>query len=105
MVGGESNFLKDIADWFVALAGSAFAAAVAGRLAWHTRLVQKGERKFFSWALLLEIPIFLASYILGSAIAAYLGYSNNDTIVNGIVMIVSQSRSGTLVQSRYIGSL
>lgn len=88
MVGGESNFLKDIADWFVALAGSAFAAAVAGRLAWHTRLVQQGERNFLSWELLLELPLVFVGYILGSAVATYLGYSNS-AVVSGIVMVVA----------------
>ena len=88
MAPETTNIFKDAIDWLFALGTSAFAAAVGGRLAWHTRLVQQGERAFLSWELLLELPLVFVGYILGSATAEYLGYANSP-IANGIVMVVA----------------
>lgn len=46
------EFLTAKAGWIVAMA-----MGLVGRLLYHTTLVQRGRRKFFSRALLLELPI------------------------------------------------
>jgi hypothetical protein len=49
---------------------SLLAAALAGRLAWHTRLVQKGERRFFSKEMGFEAAaVLFLFYVAQSAIA------------------------------------
>ena len=69
------NFWGHFSDAISGWMASAWAAAVAGRLAWHTRLVQKGERQFFSKELILELPIVVMTYFIGIGIAAAIGYT------------------------------
>ena len=88
MVPESASVFKEAMDWLVALASSAFAAAIGGRLAWHTRLVQQGERNFISWELALELPLVFVGYVLGTAAADYLGYTNS-MVANAIVMVVA----------------
>lgn len=46
------EFVPEMAKWFLALG-----MGLVGRLLYHTTLVQRGRRKFFSRALALELPI------------------------------------------------
>ncbi|MCW5727262.1 hypothetical protein [Parvibaculum sp.] len=49
---------------------SLLTAALAGRLAWHTRLVQKGERRFFSKEMGFEAAAVLFLFYVAQATIA-----------------------------------
>ncbi len=66
---------------------SALAAAIAGRLAWHTRLVQKGKRRFFSWALVWEAPTVYFTYLVGVGIADHFGWTG--PTAGAVVAVIS----------------
>ncbi|MBX3490916.1 phage holin family protein [Parvibaculum sp.] len=70
-----------------AVLDSALFAAGLGRMIWHVRLCQKGERRFFGLELLAEVPGVLVGFIAGMAIAAYLGLDGR--AAQGLVLIVS----------------
>lgn len=66
--------------------GSLFAAAVAGRLAWHTRLVQKGERRFFGREMAFEaVTVLFLFYVAQSGIAAVAAFFNLPAEVAGAI--------------------
>lgn len=44
-----------------------------GRLMFHARQVQAGRRHFLSWALLWELPVAIATGVIGKGVAEYLG--------------------------------
>lgn len=46
---------------------SLLAAAIAGRLAWHTRLAQKGERRFFGKEMAFEAATVLFLFYVAKA--------------------------------------
>lgn len=69
--GGDHNWW----GYVVGILTSGWAAAVTGRLVWHTRLVQRGDRKFFSRELLYELPIVAFTYLVGAGIADHLGWT------------------------------
>lgn len=83
-------------------ATSAWLAAVAGRMAWHTRLVQKGERRFISKELLFEIPIVFFTYLIGTGIVAYFGW--HGATAGACVSVVSYLGPGGLqvMAQRYV---
>ena len=80
---------------------SAWVAAVAGRLAWHTRLVQKGERRFISKELFFEIPIVFFTYLLGTGAVSYFGWHGQ--IAGAVVSVISYLGPGGLqvIAQRY----
>ena len=57
--------------------GTALFSALIGRLMWHVGQVRKGERAFFSWELLWELPLAVGMAIIGKGLAEYLGVSGN----------------------------
>lgn len=75
-------------------ATSALAAAIVGRLAYHTRMVQQGERAFFSKAMLLEIPIVVFTYVLGTGVADYFGI--HGTTAGAAVAVISYFGPGAI---------
>jgi hypothetical protein len=79
---------KTILDEAVAWLATGWAAAVAGRLAWHSRLAQKGARGFISWELAWEIPTVLFGYYLGLGVATWLGLKAGP-VVNGVILVVA----------------
>ena len=81
-------------DHFTAAMLSGWAAAVAGRLAYHTRMAQTGARTFFSRELLFEIPIVIFTYLIGSGIADHFGWSG--PTANGLVAGISYLGPGGL---------
>ena len=93
------DFLDALTRWGADLFNSMFAslltAALAGRLAWHTRLVQKGERQFFSKEMGYEaIVVVFLFYVSQSAVAALVivaGFSpeNADKLAPGIAALIS----------------
>jgi hypothetical protein len=59
-----------LTDTVNAIFASLLAAALAGRLAWHTRLVQKGERPFFGREMAFEaVTVLFLFYVAQSAVA------------------------------------
>jgi len=81
-------------DHITASLMSGWLAAVAGRLAYHTRMAQKGSRAFFSRELLFEIPIVIFTYLIGSGIADKFGLTG--PTANAIVAGVSYLGPGGL---------
>jgi hypothetical protein len=56
---------------------SLLTAAIAGRLAWHTRLVQKGERRFFGAEMFYEaVTVLFLFYVAQSSIAGAAAFLN-----------------------------
>lgn len=51
---------------------SSFTAALFGRLVWHIRQVQKGERRMWSAELAYELPAVAACYWVANGLVAYL---------------------------------
>lgn len=96
----------DIWQWLTehteAALSSMAAAAIAGRLTWHTRLVQSGARKFFSPALLFEIPVVLFTWRLGIGVADWFGWSG--PVAGAAVAVVSYLGPGGLqaLLQRYV---
>ena len=70
-----------------AVLDSALFASALGRLVWHGRKAQKGERNFFGTELLAEIPGVLVGWIIGMGLAEYLGLDGR--AAQGLVLIVS----------------
>ena len=63
-------------------------AAALGRLVWHLRQVNKGERRFFEpSALGMEFSGVLFGYIAGLGLAAIIGLDGDGA--RGLVLIVS----------------
>lgn len=66
---------------------SAFVAVlcgIIGRLMFHARQVQMGRRAFLSWSLLWELPVAIATGVIGAGVAEYLalaGWQNTACIV------------------------
>lgn len=79
--------LKELWAWIAGFGASAFAAAIGGRLAWHTRLTQKGERQFFSKELLFELPLVYFGFVAGSAVAEWMGFDG--AVATGVVLTIS----------------
>lgn len=88
---GEAVSIRDIVG---GLATSALVAAVVGRLAYHTRMVQQGERKFWSREMLLEIPIVVFTYVLGIGVADYFGFRG--TTAGAVVAVISYFGPGAI---------
>lgn len=77
-------------EFLAALSATAlwtFLYALVGRLLHHVSLVQEGNRRFFSYALLLEFPIALAMGYVGAAMAV--AFDAPPTMVPGIIVGVS----------------
>lgn len=93
------NFLGEIArfigDAVNAMFASLLTAALAGRLAWHTRLVQKGERRFWSKEMGYEaIVVVFLFYVSQSAVvglSVFLGVSEASAsgLAPGLAAIIS----------------
>ncbi|MGE0252011.1 MAG: phage holin family protein [Dongiaceae bacterium] len=52
--------------------GLAIAAAIAGRVARHAQLVQKGLRRFWGLQLALELPVAIFMGFVGNGLAEWL---------------------------------
>jgi len=63
-----SDWVRDLLNGL----GLTFLMATVGRLAWHVRAVQMGQRKFLSLHLLWEFPTALAMGIVADGAADYL---------------------------------
>ena len=60
--------------------------ASLSRLLWHHRLVRRGQRRFWSWELVWEIPTAGLCAIVGGGLASYLGLDSLAThAVVGVV--------------------
>lgn len=61
--------------WRETAVGAALAVALAilGRLMFHARQVQAGRRRFFSVHLAWELPIAIATGLIGKGLADYYG--------------------------------
>ncbi|MGY0794273.1 phage holin family protein [Azospirillum argentinense] len=61
--------------WRETIVGGALAVALAivGRLMFHARQVQAGRRRFFSPHLVWELPVAIATGLIGKGIASYYG--------------------------------
>jgi len=79
--------LKELWAWVAGFGASALAAAMGGRLAWHTRLAQKGERKFFSKELAYELPLVFFGFYVGAAAAKEMGFEGQSAL--GVVAVIS----------------
>ncbi|MFN4229855.1 hypothetical protein [Parvibaculum sp.] len=75
--GFVAEVFRVLNDTVNAIFASLVTAAVAGRLAWHTRLVQKGERNFFGKEMVFEgITVLFLFYVSQSAIAGVAAFLN-----------------------------
>lgn len=63
-----------VPEWLRMLGGlgSVFASSAIGRLMWHARMVQKGERYFWSIDLLWELPTAVGMAVIGKGVADWL---------------------------------
>lgn len=59
-------------------------AGVLGRLMFHSRLVQQGKRKPFTWILLADIPIALGMGWTALGVGVWLGLPQQVTVSLGI---------------------
>jgi len=67
---GAAEFWRIATESVNGFLASLLAAALAGRLAWHTRLVQKGERRFFSKEMGFEaLAVLFLFYVAQGAVA------------------------------------
>lgn len=71
MDANGGGLVDHITAWLL----SGWTAAVAGRLTYHTRMVQKGSRTFFSRELAFEIPIVVFTYLIGAGLADHFGWT------------------------------
>lgn len=77
------SFIPDLPEWLSKLLnglGAFVISASAGRLMWHTRLVQLGKRNFFSLHLAWEIPTAISMALIGRGLGEYLGLSENASL-------------------------
>lgn len=69
--GFAAEAVRALNDTVNAIFASLLTAAVAGRLAWHTRLAQKGERRFFGKEMAFEAAsVLFLFYVAKAAIEA-----------------------------------
>lgn len=81
--------MKETVFDFASLLGAAgaFIAASIGRLMWHTEEVQRGNRRFWSIALLWELPACIGMALAGKGLAQYLML--NEWVELGIIATLS----------------
>ena len=78
-------------DQVLAGAGwSTFWASAAGRLLFHTTMVRRGVRRFWSRDLIWELPVALGMGFVGDGLAEYLGEAG-------------ATRTGLIVTISYLG--
>lgn len=93
--GFVAEALRLLSDTVNAIFASLVTAAVAGRLAWHTRLVQKGERNFFGKEMAFEgIIVLFLFYVSKSAIAGIAAFFNlpdpvTEEIAPGVAAVIA----------------
>lgn len=68
----------------------AFFFAVSGRVLYHTEMVKKGRRRFWSWRLLLELPT-----AVGMGVIAYGGCA--------LVNITGDGQAAIIAVASYLG--
>lgn len=61
-------------------------AGMIGRLMYHAKLVQAGQRKPFTWAMLLDVPIALGTGWIALGICSWAGLSWESTVSVAIVV-------------------
>ncbi len=66
---------------------STVGAALLGRLAWHTRLVQQAKRKFFSIHMMLELPIAVGTGFAALGVLEWYGIEEGNVLQAGIIAI------------------
>ncbi|SOC22123.1 phage holin family protein [Rhodobacter maris] len=79
----ETRGLIEVADALFGGAMTTAAAAIAGRLMWHSAQVRSGRRRFFGRELFWELPIAIGMAIIGEAVAAY--FELDRTVSTGVV--------------------
>lgn len=90
MTDNGGGFFDWIATWLM----GAWAAAAAGRLTYHTRMVRKGRRSLFSKELIYELPVYFFTLIVGVGIADHLGWKG--PTANAVVAVVAYFGPGGL---------
>lgn len=75
MIGGNvidtiAGALNVATAWAVGY-GVAIVGAVSGRVMWHVSEVRKGQRPFFGWDLLLDLPIVFGMGVVGMGVGEY----------------------------------
>lgn len=60
--------------------GLLFSFAVLVRMLWHQRLVRLGQRRFWSWDLLWEVPMAVMCAAVGSGVASYFALEGSQTV-------------------------
>jgi hypothetical protein len=84
------SFWDSVQAWLL----SGWAAAVAGRLTYHSRMVQKGNRAFWSRELVFELPIVIFTYLIGAGIADHFGWTGSTA--NGLIAGIAYLGPGGL---------
>ena len=75
--GFAADTVRALNETVNAIFASLLTAAIAGRLAWHTRLVQKGDRAFFGREMVFEgCTVLFLFYVAQSAIAGVAAFFN-----------------------------
>ena len=64
-------------------AGTTIAAAIVGRLVYHSGEVSAHRRAFFGRELLLDLPVVVGMAIMGESLSSYMGWSTS--IMAGVV--------------------
>ncbi|WP_165792381.1 phage holin family protein [Thalassospira lohafexi] len=54
--------------------------AVLVRMLWHQRLVRLGQRRFWSWDLVWEIPMAVMCAAVGSGVASYFALEGSQAV-------------------------
>ncbi|WP_444452579.1 phage holin family protein [Rhodobacter capsulatus] len=83
----ETRGLVEVIDALWGGAITTLAAALAGRLMWHSTEVRARRRRFFGRELLWELPVAIGMAIIGEAVAAYFGLSR--TVTTGVIASLS----------------
>ena len=79
----ETRGLVEVIDAIWGGAVTTMAAALAGRLMWHSTEVRARKRRFLSRELLWELPVAVGMAIIGEAVAAY--FELGRTVTTGVV--------------------
>ncbi|ETD90411.1 phage holin family protein [Rhodobacter capsulatus] len=79
----DARGLVELVDAIWGGAVTTMAAALAGRLMWHSTEVRARKRRFLSRELLWELPVAVGMAIIGEAVAAY--FELGRTVTTGVV--------------------
>ena len=99
----DTRGLVEVIDALWGGAVTTMAAALAGRLMWHSTEVRARRRRFFGRELLWELPVAVGMAIIGEAVAAYFGLGR--TVSTGVVASLAYlgPRGAEVLLMRIIG--